>query len=80
MYPPGHPTLGIILAEWGKLLLAEGTGEMVERLGQGLVVLRKCSEALARGFGSGGGIVGREVEGLVRGCEGELGVLRRAGM
>ena len=86
VYPTGHPTLAIILGEWGKLLTMEiqpewGTpsrGDMVERLEQAIVVLRRAVQACERGFGRGG-LVGREMEGLLNGCQGEVGLLRSAG-
>ena len=85
-HPPGHPTLAIILAEWGKTLsmeLPDGAGgvskqDVMKRLMEAVVVLRKAYTACERGFGPGGGIVGKEVEGLIRGCEGEIGLMRYA--
>jgi SET and MYND domain-containing protein len=85
-HPPGHPTLAVILAEWGKTLSMElPTGadgvskqDVMRRLMEAVVVLRKAYTACERGFGPGGGIVGKEVEGLIRGCEGEIGLMRYA--
>ena len=80
VYPHGHPTLAIILAEWGKLLSMEWPDdtkdEMMKRLMEAVVVLREATGACERGFGVGGGLVGREIDGLLRGCEGELALLR----
>ncbi|ORY22390.1 hypothetical protein BCR39DRAFT_551744 [Naematelia encephala] len=86
VYPPGHPTLGMILAEWGKLLAMESPPEwgetnkveMMRRLEPAVLVLRRAGMMLEMGFGAGGGLVGKEVEGLRRGCEGELQLLRMA--
>lgn len=84
VYPPGHPTLAIILGEWGKLLsmevppdwAAQSREEVSRRLESAILVLRKAVQACERGFGRGGGLVGKEMEGLLKGCEGELGLLR----
>ena len=84
VYPSGHPTLAIILSEWGKLLAmevphdwgAQTRDELGRRLESAVMVLRKAVKGCEVSFGPGGGIVGKEVEGLRRGCEGELGMLR----
>ena len=84
VYPPYHPTLAIILSEWGKLLAVEipsdwaspNRNDIAARLKSAIVVLRKAVQACEMGFGKGGGLVGKEMEGLLRGCEGELGLLR----
>lgn len=84
VYPPGHPTLAIILSECGKLLSLEpGDGTevipvnaVVSRLTQAVLVLQKAVQACELGFGPGGGIVGLEMRGLLQGCQGELGLIR----
>ena len=81
LYPQGHPIRAIILAEWGKLLAMEVEGdqtkqEVLRSLVEAVTVLRKAFTACEEGFGPGGGLVGREVEGLIRGCEGEIGLIR----
>jgi hypothetical protein len=51
--------------------------ETLRRLMEAVVVLRKAYTACVVAFGGGdGGVIGREVEGLIRGCEGEIGLLR----
>ena len=80
IHPSNHPTLAVILAEWGKTLSIElegvGKKDTLRRLMEAVVVLRKAFTTCEGGFGKGGGIVGKEVEGLIRGCEGEIGLLR----
>ena len=88
VYPPSHPTLAIILSEWGKLLAMNDTDQekedtvkgdrskIAQRLTEAIVVLRKAVEGCDKGFGVGGGIVGKEMEGLLVGCQGELGLIR----
>ena len=85
LLPPGHPTRGVILAQWGKMLAMELEGhvskqEVLRRLMEAVVVLRKAYTACEEGFGPGGGLVGKEVEGLIRGCEGEIGLIRAHSM
>ena len=80
IHPSNHPTLAVILAEWGKTLSIElegvGKKDTLRRLMEAVVVLRKAFTTCEGGFGKGGGIVRKEVEGLIRGCEGEIGLLR----
>jgi hypothetical protein len=69
----------------GKLLAMELEGhvskqEVLRRLMEAVVVLRKAYTACEEGFGPGGGLVGKEVEGLIRGCEGEIGLIRAHSM
>ena len=86
VYPAGHPTLAIILGEWGKLLAMDippdwsqpSRRDTTMRLESAIVVLRRAVQACERGFGGDGGLVGRELEGLLRGCEGELGLVTSA--
>ena len=86
VYPAGHPTLAIILGEWGKLLAMEippdwsqqSRRDIMTRLETAVVVLRNAVQACERSFAGVGGLVGRELEGLLKGCEGELGLLRSA--
>jgi len=54
----------------------QSRAEISKRLEQAIIVLRKAVQACERGFGRGGGLVGKEMEGLLRGCEGGLGLLR----
>lgn len=82
-HPPGHPTLAVILASWGKLLAIEPDEtvtkvEVLEKLTEAVKVLRRAVTACERGFGPGGGLMGKEVVGILQGCEGELALLRRA--
>ncbi|ODN76466.1 hypothetical protein L198_08061 [Cryptococcus wingfieldii CBS 7118] len=84
--PPNHPSTAVTLAKWGKLLSLdqvrlpsegpEGAEMLVKRLEMATVVLRKALTAAELGFGAEGGVVGLEMDGLVKGCEGELGVYR----
>jgi len=60
--------------DWG----SQTSRDMGRRLESAVMILRKATQAGERGFGAGGGLVGREMEGLRRGCEGELGLLRAA--
>jgi SET and MYND domain-containing protein len=83
LHPPGHPTLAVILAEWAKILSTEpnpdaSKDQQLQKLYQAVALLRKAYTACERGFGPGGGLVGKEMEGLIRGCEGEIGLLRSA--
>ncbi|ODN95670.1 hypothetical protein I350_08387 [Cryptococcus amylolentus CBS 6273] len=84
--PPNHPSTAVTLAKWGKLLSldqvrlpsegSEGAEMLVKRLEMATAVLRKALTAAELGFGAEGGVVGLEMDGLVKGCEGELGVYR----
>ncbi|WVQ75700.1 hypothetical protein IAR50_005330 [Cryptococcus sp. DSM 104548] len=84
--PANHPSTAVTLAKWGKLLSldqvrlpsdgADGAEMLIKRLEIATVVLRKALIAAEMGFGAEGGVVGMEMDGLVKGCEGELGVYR----
>ena len=95
VYPNGHPSLGIALAELGKLLNLDATEDSVrksggkdpstevgkqlplptqatDRLGLARETLGMALEQLKIGFGMTGGLVGREVEGVVEGLTKEM--------
>ncbi|KAE8541589.1 hypothetical protein D1P53_001757 [Cryptococcus gattii VGV] len=85
--PQNHPAQAVILAEWGKLLALDrvhnpeeegqrGEDELVKRLEMAIIVGRRAVMSAQKGWAGDGGVVGVEIEGLVRGCEGELGLLR----
>ncbi|TYJ52653.1 hypothetical protein B9479_006745 [Cryptococcus floricola] len=82
--PPNHPSTAVTLAKWGKLLSLdlegpkgpEGAEMPANRLQTTTTVLRQALSAAELGFGAEGGVVGLEMAGLVKGCEGELGVYR----
>nr|ODN93342.1 hypothetical protein L203_00613 [Cryptococcus depauperatus CBS 7841] len=84
--PANHPTLAVILAEWGKLLCVDksrgsckgedGRQGLARSLEKIIPVLRNAVAASQRGFGGNGGVLGIEMEGLARSCEGELILLR----
>jgi hypothetical protein len=79
VYPPNHPSLAIILAEWGKFLYALATEDWIpatlqdrlERVTSAQERLVIAVKACESGFGraSGGGLVGLEMRGLVERCE-----------
>ena len=95
IYPNGHPSLGIALAELGKLLNLDATEDSgrkqggmdpstevgkqlplptqaTDRLGLARETLGMALEQLKIGFGMTGGLVGREVEGIVEGLTKEM--------
>lgn len=85
--PQNHPIQAVILAEWSKLLALDrvhnpedegqkGEDELVKRLEMAIVVGRRAVMSAQKGWGGDGGVVGVEMEGLVRSCEGELGLVR----
>ncbi|KIR27800.1 hypothetical protein I309_03427 [Cryptococcus deuterogattii LA55] len=85
--PQNHPIQAVILAEWSKLLALDrvhnpeeegqrGEDELMKRLEMAIIVGRRAVMSAQKGWGGDGGVVGVEMEGLVRGCEGELGLLR----
>lgn len=53
-----------------------GEDELVKRLEMAIIVGRRAVMCAQNGWGGDGGVMGVEMEGLVRGCEGELGLLR----
>lgn len=79
VYPPNHPSLAIILAEWGKFLFALATEDWIpatlqdrlERVMQAQERLVIAVKACESGFGraAAGGLVGMEMRGLVERCE-----------
>ncbi|RSH91536.1 hypothetical protein EHS25_009835 [Saitozyma podzolica] len=79
VYPPNHPSLAIILAEWGKFLFALATEDWIpatlqdrlHRVMQAQERLVIAVKACESGFGraAGGGLVGMEMRGLVERCE-----------
>ena len=85
VYPTGHPSLAIILSEWGKMLamdippewtdIKQTRIEMMRRLESAIIVLQKAILACEIGFGKKG-LVKKEMEGLLIACQGELGLLR----
>lgn len=85
VFPEGHPVRGIALAELGKLLCVDveedassedptAKGSIpggAERLSMARSILLQAREELQRGFGKGGGEVGRQVDETIRNLEKE---------
>lgn len=88
VYPSGHPSIGIVLAELGKLLNLDTNEPPASPLGdrQGLVLpnsllgrrqlalqtMQQSQLELRVGFGGDGGLVAAEMEGLSGGLTREL--------
>jgi hypothetical protein len=85
LLPHGHPIRGIILAELGKLLNLEAAGDskaqqvvsflprdVKGRMGLARETMIKALEELRIGFGTDGGLVGKEMEMLVEGLTREM--------
>jgi hypothetical protein len=96
VYPPNHPSIAIAHAEHAKFLFALATEdwtpatlpERLKRVEEAQGRLVDAVRAANVGFGrrSGGGLVGREMKGLVERCEvekagirGEMEMLRHQG-
>jgi len=84
VYPPNHPVLAIMYAEWGKILAiqpmgekwGEETSEMVtKRFQRALEVLKRAEKGCEMSFGKGGGVEGRDVRELRGRIELELGMM-----
>ncbi|ORX40489.1 hypothetical protein BD324DRAFT_677953 [Kockovaella imperatae] len=79
VYPAGHPTLAVISAEWCKLVAMDSPEDtptdILKKLKQAVIGLRKTVKLNEVGFGAGGGIVGKEMTELLKACEVELSQL-----
>lgn len=92
VYPSGHPTIGIVLAELGKLLnldtddsptapLGDERGlalptSLLDRRQMALQILQQSAQELRIGFGGNGGLVATEMDGLSGGLTRELEMTR----
>jgi hypothetical protein len=95
VYPNGHPSLGIVLAELGKLLNLDAEedsarkqdgatssteigkqiplpAQATDRLGLARETLGMALEQLSIGLGCTGGLVGKEVKGIMEGLTKEM--------
>ncbi|WVR09666.1 hypothetical protein IAU60_006741 [Kwoniella sp. DSM 27419] len=89
VYPPNHPSITIILCEWAKVLALGDLSppardaspedvmkRSVHKLMMAIEMLRKAISACEKSFGGSGGVAGKDLRGLLQGCEGELELMR----
>lgn len=83
VYPPHHPVLAVLQAEWGQILTQtfehESQQAIAGRLVKSVEILRKAHELCRMAFGTSGGIERKKVAKVLRGIEGELHVARTLG-
>lgn len=82
VFPPNHPVLAILYAEWGQVLAQTFEDEPEKGIGPRLMaatkILRQAFELCGKAFGPGGGVEGKQVAYILRETERELEMARRA--